>query len=191
MRSYAKIVKKYTDVDVTEESMFSKEASRTLRAMTTVVDKIEMLEHSLTRAASQLRDLADKIDGNVKAGPGDRIRTLNPMGELQGNDAGRVDGTIAVRDAMISQLQILAHIYREEQAEIEGPRGDLPTGTVVLVKPFKVGGRAAVRPFIGTVSAVDGEQDLLWVTDDVGREIEVSRKIVQRIDPVTVVGYND
>jgi hypothetical protein len=194
----AKIVTKYTGLAITEDDLYGKPAAEfaTLRAIEMTAENIHSVERSLTRAAVQLRELADKIDSNVNAGPSDRVYGLNPLGELQGNESGRVNSTIATRDALIDQLKTLVHLYRGE-IEARGAVVPVSVGDSVLVTPLPVGGRPARAPFVakvtGTIVASNGRDrgDLLWVTDAMGQEIEVSAKILTRIEAVTIKGYND
>jgi hypothetical protein len=71
--------------------------------------RIASAEQGLQEHARQLRDLADKIDSNVTAKKGDRIYTLNPLGEMQSAGA-RIDALIAERATRIEQLQALMRL---------------------------------------------------------------------------------
>lgn len=107
-----KIVAKYTGVELAEEELWGRKATANHRLLSSIADKIGSVERRLDRAASQLLDIAERIEATLEAQPGERFRGLNPLGEFQGNDASRIDALIAERAALIESLQMVMSLDR-------------------------------------------------------------------------------
>lgn len=86
--------------------VFDPQEPRTRAIITTVLD-IESAEQALLRAIREVRTIADKIQDYVEAKPGQKVRALNPNGEMNGCAANDIDRLIAVfleRCKRLSQL---------------------------------------------------------------------------------------
>lgn len=114
MRDATKILKKYTGLQLDPELLWDPNGSAVTRQLAVAIEEVNSIERELVRAAFQLRELADKIESSVDAGPGETYRSLNPHGELQGNSAGRVEILIASHSERIGKLKLLATLYKIE-----------------------------------------------------------------------------
>lgn len=122
--STSDMIRFVTGLDLPEDHLWSKESSDVERMMVTTVEEIHSANRQLIRAAQRLRALAEKIEGNVnapevfKSDSEHRFFPLNPSGEVQGGDIGRVDALIAEREAKMTQLKLLVQLHRKasEQA---------------------------------------------------------------------------
>lgn len=196
MRNMAEIVKKYADLDITEDDLYGRNATPVLRLMTSVLDKIDSTERSLLRSAARLREVAEKIEMNVHAAPGDHIRSLNSLGEVSGGDAGRTDALIAEREVLIDELKRLVWLHREAQKEEVKPAiGVIPDGTTVLVTPTAADGTTDM-PFVATVQGAFQADELsdkvawYYVKDATGQELEVLPEILTVIQEIKVKGFS-
>lgn len=143
----SRIVAKYTGVELAEEELWGRKATANHRLLNSIADKIESVERRLDRAASQLLDIAERIEATLEAQPGERFRGLNPLGEFQGNDASRIDALIAERAALIESLQMVMSLDRvpARKAEPSWPTDEMgqevdPAIRLTPVEPMTIKG---------------------------------------------------
>jgi hypothetical protein len=72
---------------------------------------VSTTEAELQRVTASITDSLATVSQNLTAGPGEAVRTINSIGELQAN-APRFDALIARRDAEISHLKTLTRLWR-------------------------------------------------------------------------------
>jgi hypothetical protein len=109
MRDTTALIRKYTGTDYDPLAQ-ANSGNKLASAIYTAVAELERIERDLATAARRLTETAEKIRQNLDAGHGDKVFSLNPLGELQ-ND--RTDTLIALRQQQIQHLQLLVHLANQ------------------------------------------------------------------------------
>jgi hypothetical protein len=122
MSSVATVIAKYTGCDITEEHILvaARGTDPLRKDLANVLERAawQLLETEaeLTQVSSSIADSLVKVEQNLTAASGQRVYSLNPLGELQAR-APRFDLLIAVRDERIRQLRTIARLWTRHQPE--------------------------------------------------------------------------
>jgi hypothetical protein len=73
---------------------------------------VGQVDEDLTRICANIGDTVEGVRRVVAAAPGEPVRSLNSLGELQANGP-RIDALIAARDDRISHLRIITALWRK------------------------------------------------------------------------------
>lgn len=138
MHSTETLVRKYTGVTVRFSYREDSHGQSVLNEIFTTALSLESTEHQLAESSLRLAETTSRISQNLSALPGEPVRHLNPIGEVQaiGNE---VDALIAKRQAKIEHLQSLVRLLPEPtsgpspvytNALAEAGRGDSSDGSI-------------------------------------------------------------
>lgn len=112
------IIKKFTGHELTDFDKMRQEGKLLLRTALMMTS----VEWDLLRSAQEMQQLADKINSNITANPGDSIIPLQESGEVGNGAIGRIDGLIIRRQNFIDEMEMLVHLLTG--------RGESDGGTV-------------------------------------------------------------
>jgi hypothetical protein len=109
-------IAKYTGHHLSWQELLAPSQANLLRrqltqALESAAVAVSHTETELQRVTASITDSLTTVSQNLTAGPGDKVRTINSIGELQAN-APRFDALIASRDAENSRLKTLTRLWQ-------------------------------------------------------------------------------
>ena len=124
---FSRLSLKYTDFRVEDDALIAAHQRGGIdaliaQAVERAADAVRHVDKELAFLSAQIFNSISAVDENLHAAPGQQVRTLNPLGELQANGP-RFDALIAMRADRIEQLRQLVHLWRQLPAHISTPDG--------------------------------------------------------------------
>ncbi|MGC9668489.1 hypothetical protein ACNTMW_18280 [Planosporangium sp. 12N6] len=110
-----RIIAKYTGQPITLDTLMAGQhagdlAGRLAEEIWQAADAIGRAEIELAQIMAWIADSTSKVTAAINAEPDQRVRTVNPLGELQAHGP-RFDLLIAVREERITHLRRLVRLW--------------------------------------------------------------------------------
>ncbi|MCW6004307.1 hypothetical protein K1W54_06890 [Micromonospora sp. CPCC 205371] len=139
---------KYTGVPVTFEAIAAQHgrggvAAALADALIRAVAAIDAAERELVHHVAAIDHATAAVTLNLAAGPGERVPSLNPLGELQSRGS-RFDALIAVRAACVDHLKELVRLW---QPPPTAARPATPDASPANIRPARIHRPAAPPTF--------------------------------------------
>ena len=133
-----RVIKKYTGQSVTWQALAAagRSGDPIARGLAVALERaasaVASAEVELSTVAGWISGHLTTVRANLDAAPGQRTRSINPLGELQANGP-RLDALIGVRHERITHLRILATLWQEVATRGADPAPpDLPAALTAL-----------------------------------------------------------